>query len=157
MVLNPFCGCATTCIAAERLGRQWIGIDVSHKAYELVKERLNKEVARPDELFSEEVHFTTKRPVRLGASVVELKHVYVISHPNYPGEFKVGIAKDVKARLNSYQTSDPDRRFQLEYNRQTPHFRELETYIHQQFENKHEWVLGQLDDIKSEIDNFELA
>ena len=110
---------------------------------------------RPDELFGEEVHFTTKRPVRLGESVVELKHVYVISHPNYPGEFKVGIAKDVKARLNSYQTSAPDRRFQLEYSRQTPHFRELETYIHQKFENKHEWVLGQLDDIKSEIDNFE--
>lgn len=157
LVLDPFCGCATTCIAAERLGRQWIGIDVSHKAFEIVKERLNKEVARPDELFGEEVYFTTKRPVRLGEAVVELKHVYVISHPNYPGEFNVGIAKDVKARPNSYQTSDPDLRFQLEYSRQTPHFRELETYLHQKFKNKHEWVLGQLDDIKYEIDNFEIA
>ena len=27
MVLDPFCGCATACIAAERLGRQWVGID----------------------------------------------------------------------------------------------------------------------------------
>ncbi len=26
-VLDPFCGCATACVAAERLGRQWIGID----------------------------------------------------------------------------------------------------------------------------------
>ena len=26
---DPFCGCATTCIAAERLDRQWIGIDLS--------------------------------------------------------------------------------------------------------------------------------
>ena len=51
MVLDPFCGCATTCIAAEKLERQWIGIDVSHKAYELVKRRLDNEVARPDELF----------------------------------------------------------------------------------------------------------
>ena len=154
IVLDPFCGCATTCIAAERLNRQWIGIDVSHKAYELVKERLNKEVARPDELFGEEVHFTTKRPIRLDDAIAEIKHVYIISHPNYPGEFKVGIAKDVKARLNSYQTSDPDRQFQLVHSKQTPHFREIETYIHQKFENKHEWVSGNLEEIKWEIDNF---
>ncbi|MGU9956298.1 MAG: DNA-methyltransferase [Arenicellales bacterium WSBS_2016_MAG_OTU3] len=42
IVLDPFCGCATTCVAAEKLKRKWIGIDVSHKAYELVKERLVK-------------------------------------------------------------------------------------------------------------------
>ena len=28
LVLDPFCGCATTCVAAERLGRHWIGIDI---------------------------------------------------------------------------------------------------------------------------------
>ncbi len=39
VVLDPFCGCATTCIASEKLERKWIGIDVSVKAYELVKER----------------------------------------------------------------------------------------------------------------------
>ena len=44
IVLDPFCGCATTCVAAETLERQWIGIDVSPKAYELVKERLNNPV-----------------------------------------------------------------------------------------------------------------
>ena len=37
MVLDPFCGCATTCVAAEGLEREWIGIDTSIKAYELVK------------------------------------------------------------------------------------------------------------------------
>ena len=26
LVLDPFCGCATTCIASEKLGRQWVGI-----------------------------------------------------------------------------------------------------------------------------------
>ena len=40
MVLDPFCGCATTCVAAERLQRQWIGIDLSPKSYALVKSRL---------------------------------------------------------------------------------------------------------------------
>ena len=42
-VLDAFCGCATTCVAAESLGRQWIGIDVSKAAYELVKVRLKKQ------------------------------------------------------------------------------------------------------------------
>ena len=40
VVLDPFCGCATACVAAERLGRQWLGIDISPKAVELVNERL---------------------------------------------------------------------------------------------------------------------
>lgn len=44
MVLDPFCGCATACIAAEQLGRQWVGIDISPKAAELVKLRMQKEL-----------------------------------------------------------------------------------------------------------------
>ena len=44
IVLDPFCGCATTCVAAERLQRQWIGIDLSVKAVELVRTRLEKEM-----------------------------------------------------------------------------------------------------------------
>ena len=44
MVLDPFCGCATTCIAAEKLNRQWVGIDLSGKALDLVKLRLEKEL-----------------------------------------------------------------------------------------------------------------
>ena len=40
MVLDPFCGCATSCITAECLGRQWVGIDLSKKAADLVKTRL---------------------------------------------------------------------------------------------------------------------
>ena len=40
VVLDPFCGCATTCVAAEMLGRQWAGIDVEVKALDLVLDRL---------------------------------------------------------------------------------------------------------------------
>ena len=43
MVLDPFCGCATACVAAERLGRKWTGIDISEKAAELVRMRGRKE------------------------------------------------------------------------------------------------------------------
>ena len=40
VVLDPFCGCATACVAADKLGRQWVGIDLSPKAAELVNVRL---------------------------------------------------------------------------------------------------------------------
>ena len=40
MVLDPFCGCGTTIDAAEKLGRDWIGIDVTQLAISLIKNRL---------------------------------------------------------------------------------------------------------------------
>ena len=43
VVLDPFCGCATTPVAAEKLDRQWAGIDISPKAAELVRVRMNRE------------------------------------------------------------------------------------------------------------------
>ncbi len=43
MVLDPFCGCATTPVAAERLGRQWIGMDTWEKTHQVVLDRLNSE------------------------------------------------------------------------------------------------------------------
>ena len=42
VVLDPFCGCGTTIHAAERLGRHWIGIDVTHLAIALVERRLRE-------------------------------------------------------------------------------------------------------------------
>ncbi len=43
LVLDPFCGCATTLVAAEQLGRRWIGIDLSKRAATLVQSRMNRE------------------------------------------------------------------------------------------------------------------
>ena len=40
MVLDPFCGCATTPVAAERLGRQWVGMDLWDGAYGIVRRRM---------------------------------------------------------------------------------------------------------------------
>ena len=42
-VLDPFCGCATACVSAESLGRQWIGIDLSPVAATLVESRLREQ------------------------------------------------------------------------------------------------------------------
>ena len=40
LVLDPFCGCGTTIDAAEKLGRKWIGIDITQLAISLIKNRL---------------------------------------------------------------------------------------------------------------------
>jgi site-specific DNA-methyltransferase (adenine-specific) len=42
VVLDPFCGCGTAVDAAQKLGRQWIGIDVTHLAIGLVEKRLRE-------------------------------------------------------------------------------------------------------------------
>ena len=44
IVLDPFCGCATACIAAELEHRHWVGIDISPLAADLVKDRMKHEV-----------------------------------------------------------------------------------------------------------------
>lgn len=41
LVLDPFCGCGTAVVAAQKLGRKWIGIDITHLAVALMKFRLN--------------------------------------------------------------------------------------------------------------------
>jgi site-specific DNA-methyltransferase (adenine-specific) len=40
-VLDPFCGCGTTIAVAQKLGRHWIGIDITHLAINLMKRRLH--------------------------------------------------------------------------------------------------------------------
>ena len=40
VVLDPFCGCGTAVAAAEKLKRRWIGVDVTHLAVALMKNRL---------------------------------------------------------------------------------------------------------------------
>lgn len=43
VVLDPFCGCGTAISAAQKLKRQWIGIDITHLAINLIKYRLRDE------------------------------------------------------------------------------------------------------------------
>ena len=42
MVPDPFCGCATTLVAADALQRQWMGIDISPVAVRLINERIKR-------------------------------------------------------------------------------------------------------------------
>ncbi len=48
VVLDPFCGCGTAVVAAQKLNRRWIGIDVTHLAVTLIKHRLRD--AFPDRI-----------------------------------------------------------------------------------------------------------
>ncbi|MFQ5861029.1 MAG: DNA-methyltransferase [Dehalococcoidia bacterium] len=43
IVLDPFCGCGTAVVAAQRLGRRWVGIDATYVAVNLTQERLRQE------------------------------------------------------------------------------------------------------------------
>ena len=60
VVLDPFCGCGTAVHAAQKLGRQWIGIDVTHLAVGLIEKRMKdafpglafEVVGRPQDLNS---------------------------------------------------------------------------------------------------------
>ena len=66
-VLDPFCGCATACVAAEKLQRQWIGIDISPDAEDITKYRLD-EASEQGALFSpiemSDVTVTSEPPIR---------------------------------------------------------------------------------------------
>jgi len=41
IVMDPFCGCATTCVAAQQLGRKWICIDIEKQPVKILIDRLS--------------------------------------------------------------------------------------------------------------------
>ena len=143
---------------AERLGRRWIGIETFVKAYEPVKQWLTKETADPTDIlkYKNEIYLKTDPPVRTdqGIEYREQKWVYIISYPNFPGEYKVGIAKNPASRLNQYQTRSPERVYKTECKHQTSWFRQTESHVHDRFNNKREWVTGRLSDIVDAIKQF---
>ena len=68
IVCDPFAGCATTLVAAEQLGRQWIGIDIWDNAKAVVLQRLDHEgLLGRFELG--ELSFTPERPARTDGGV----------------------------------------------------------------------------------------
>ena len=84
VVLDPFSGCATTCVAAERLNRQWVGVDIWDKAHEVVIQRLQKEgLIAPDgnaggKLFTKgELTYSTEPPVRTDDNIETTAYLQV--------------------------------------------------------------------------------
>ena len=161
LVLDPFCGCATALVAAEKLNREWVGIDISQKAYDLVRIRLKEEVEGFKEDYKQldvfgsnkPILFTTEPPTLSKHSSKPKRYIYVISNPSHKG-YKVGIAKNVKQRLNGYQTSDPQRAFKLAFSIKTENYREIEDEIHSYFNADYEWVDADLKEIIKKIKSF---
>jgi tRNA G10 N-methylase Trm11 len=71
VVLDPFCGCGTTVAAAHLLNRQWIGIDISPTAVNVMKRRLEKLGAPPIE------------PIGVPQTVAELKTLKPFEFQNW--------------------------------------------------------------------------
>ncbi|MGU9962995.1 MAG: DNA methyltransferase [Candidatus Halichondribacter symbioticus] len=78
VVFDPFCGCATTCVAAQQLQRQWIGIDIEAQAVDLLVARLSGKSDTGDkDIFSNFIH-TDKIPqrtdIKLEKPTIPIKH-----------------------------------------------------------------------------------
>ena len=132
IVLDPFAGCATTLVAAERLGRQWIGIDIWDGAHDIVLKRLHDEgLAAPgdanDRLFTlGDVTYTTEPPVRTddGAEAVPFLQVTErIAEPEGPRMSRAEML-DYLLKLHGAKCQGCDRRFDdaryLELDHNTP-------------------------------------
>lgn len=92
IVLDPFAGCATTLVAAERLGRQWIGMDIWKGAKGVVLDRLRAEgLATPKGagglLAFGDVHYSTKAPERTDDNEVAAPNLKLkVKRPVQPWE-----------------------------------------------------------------------
>ena len=64
LVLEPFCSCATACLAAEHLERQWIGIDLAKEAVTIAHDRLRKEGENKLEFATYKMEHLTNLPKR---------------------------------------------------------------------------------------------
>jgi adenine specific DNA methylase Mod len=57
VVLDPFCGCGTAVVAAQKLNRRWIGIDITHLAIAVMKKRLRDSFGIEPEVIGEPKDF----------------------------------------------------------------------------------------------------
>ena len=87
IVLDPFCGCGTTIAVAHRLGRRWIGIDVSPTACKLMAKRMKK------------IGFTKTKIIGLPKTIKELQALQ-------PFEFQNWVFEKLHGRVNPRKIGD---------------------------------------------------
>ena len=95
VVLDPFAGCATTCVAAERLGRQWVGIDLNEPARDIIRDRLQREVSANME-WGEIVQTPTEPPVRTDGGDEVVPELRVVSRKRNARRLPV---REIRERL----------------------------------------------------------
>ena len=114
MVCDPFAGCATTCVAAERLGRQWVGIDIWDNARDVVLDRMARErLALPEadrsDLFTQEIHFSDELPARTDDGETAAPFLRVAERRNRPpleGWQKLSRAAIVEELVDAQSVTD---------------------------------------------------
>ena len=121
IVLDPFAGCATTCVAAEKLNRAWTGIDIWDKAHDVTVSRLHDEVG----IFGE-VHYTPEPPERTDDGEYAAPFIQVKLKVKEPGGPKMSRAEMYEVLLshNGMKCQGCDRAFDdpryLELDHNTP-------------------------------------
>ena len=98
LVLDPFAGCATTCVAAERLGRRWIAIDINREARGVVLKRLRKEARLPSggQSWNRAIRVKTRAPKRTDDGAEAAPELTLVSpRPKAPRL----TARELRARL----------------------------------------------------------
>ena len=123
MVLDPFCGCATTPIAAERQGRQWVGMDIWDGAFEQVRRRMedNRQLLSDP---NPHITYTATPPVRTdGGGEAAPMLVLKVQIPEPPGprmtkdEMKAILIRNNGIRCAGCdRTFDDERYLQLDHN-----------------------------------------
>ena len=81
VVLDPFCGCGTAVVAAQTLNRRWVGIDVTHLAIGLIKQRLHDK-------FGESIKSTSKSSANLRTCTVPAASPKTINSSSKPGPYR---------------------------------------------------------------------
>ena len=119
IVLDPFAGCATTLVAAEKLQRQWVGIDIWEGAHKLVRQRLEDATG-----FFGDVTFTDKPPERTDdgeAAAPFLRIKERVKEPDGPKWTRAEMYKHLLDQNGSFcqgcdRTFDDPRYLELDHN-----------------------------------------
>ena len=92
----------------------------------------------------------------MAAKGMRAGYVYAITNPAWPDYIKIGSAVDVYDRLNSYQTSAPNRDYSLERYIFVEDRLAVERALHNKFTAQGEWVKATLEDVNIAFDEYEV-
>jgi site-specific DNA-methyltransferase (adenine-specific) len=92
-VLDPFCGCGTTILAAQELRRRWIGIDITHLAISLIRSRLR------------EIHVSANKDYRIVGEPVDFESARELAETN-PYQFQWWALSLIDARPTGQSSED---------------------------------------------------
>jgi len=115
VVLDPFCGCGTAVVAAQSLGRSWVGIDISFLAVELMRERI-------ETVFSGGAVYDVNGIPTDEASAVAL-------HERDPFEFERWAVSAVDGHPNSRQVGDRGEDGRIRYWHDQDELREMSVSV----------------------------